>query len=156
MQFQRRLHQLLAPLFLILLLSGACLYYEYLRIKLSDLSFLIRRAHILAGVGFSLAFVANIPYCWRARQGASSGPNHWSFLLVLFAVSLIWAFTGLNLVAIPYLGWSGPEMNSFQQVHVWVTVVGIWVVLPHLFHATRRRPKQEPLTATVKKMVPDR
>lgn len=151
MQVQRRLHQLLAPLFLILLLSGACLYNEYLRTKLSDLRFLIRWIHVLTGIGFSLAFVANIPYCWKARQGATSGPNHWSFLFVLFAASLIWMFTGLSLVAIPYLGWSGPKLNSFQQVHVWVAAVGIWVVLPHLLHAARRRPKPELSTATVKK-----
>jgi len=155
-QVQRRMHQLLAPLFLILLLSGACLYNEYLRTKLFDLQYLIRWIHVMTGVGFSLVFLLNIPYCWKARHGATSGPNHWSFLLVLFAASLVWMLTGLGLAAIPYLDWSDLELKSFQQVHVWVAAVGIWVVLPHLLHATRRRPKPDLSAASVKKTLPAR
>jgi DMSO/TMAO reductase YedYZ molybdopterin-dependent catalytic subunit len=109
--------------------------------QLSEIRFIIRWVHVLAGIGFSLVFLTNIPYCWRCRQGATSGPNHWSFLWVLFVACTIWTVTGLGLTAMPYLAWSGPAANWFQQVHIWVAAAGIWLVLPHLLHAARRRPK---------------
>ncbi len=152
MNLQRRLHQLLAPLFLILLLSGACLYNEYLRTQFADYRFAIRWIHLLTGVCFGLTFLSNLPYCWQYRQGTGSGPNRPGLLLALLAVTLISVLSGLVLTAMPYVGWSGPTINIVRQIHIGVAVAAIWLVLPHLLHATRRRP-QAPVAAVTTKQA---
>ena len=152
MELQRCLHRLLAPLFLILLLSGAFLYNEALRTSFAEYRFAIRWIHLLAGMGFSLTFFANLPYCWQNRQGTGSGPNRAGLLLALLAVMVTSVLSGLILVVFPYAGWSGPAINLIHTLHIGAAVAAIWLVLPHLLHATRRRPQATaPVAVTTKK-----
>jgi DMSO/TMAO reductase YedYZ molybdopterin-dependent catalytic subunit len=152
LELQRRLHRLLAPLFLVLLLSGASLYNEALRTRFAEYRFAIHWIHLLAGIGFSLTFLANLPYCWRNRQGTGSGPNRAGLLLALLVVALTSVMSGLVLLVFPFAGWSGPAINLIHTVHIGAAVASIWLVLPHLLHATRRRPQAKvPVAVTTKK-----
>lgn len=136
---QRTFHRLLGPLFLLLLLSGAGLYNEALRNQLADWRVGLRWLHIVAGVLFGITFLVNLPYFWQHRHGTGSGPNRWGFLLALFSAGLIWIVSGMGLIAGGPLSGGGTDTDVLRKTHVIVAAAGIWIVLPHLLHGTRRK-----------------
>ena len=142
MKAQRRLHQLLGILFVILALTGALMNSEALRGSIADFRFALRGVHLVAGAMFCIGFFANIPYLWAFRCGTPDGLNRREYLWLLLVVCAGLIISGGGLLAALQLGWLGPGSSRLYEMHMVTALFGALIASPHLFYSIVKRRRQ--------------
>lgn len=132
MQAQQLLHRILGLLCITLVITGALLHAEALRGPLSELRQGLRGAHLVSGVLFSVAFIANFPYFWQSRQGKPGGLNRREYLGLLALTGICWLISGVGLLAATRYGFAGSARSAFYSAHLFCAATGTLIVLPHL------------------------
>ena len=142
MKAQRRLHQLLGILFVMLAVTGVLMNSEVIRGSIADFRFALRGFHMGAGALFIVGFFANIPYLWAFRGGKPDGLNRREYLWLLLAVCAGLIISGGGLLAALLLGWLSQGSSRLYEMHMVTALFGAMIVLPHLVYPIVKQRRQ--------------